>query len=113
MLKLLQEELPAIWTDEQYSRRFKESPSKYKDFEHALKHITKTLGKLTEMVEEADHAQNDGEMAHFKREEVEKLVADLVIVAVRLALKNPTGPFDLEKAVLLRIERKMGVRLAR
>jgi hypothetical protein len=111
MLKLLQEELPKLWTDELYSNQFQKSPSKYKDFDHALKHITKTLGKLVEMVEEADHSAADDSTVHFAKEEVEKYVADLVIVAMRLALKSPSGAFNLEKAILDRIEKKMGVRL--
>jgi hypothetical protein len=108
MLKLLQAELPKLWTDELYSEQFKASPSKYKDFQHALLHVRKAEGRLSEMVEEADH---DGVPRSFPIDDVEKYIADLVICTVRLALTYPGGAIDLEKAVLGRIERKMGVRL--
>lgn len=106
MLKILQEELPKIWTDELYSKEFKASPSCYKDFQHGLLHIMKAAGKLLEMVEESDHHDPRGRF-----EGSAKFIADLVICAVRLAIKNPDGAIDLEKAVLDRIHRKMGVKL--
>lgn len=106
MLRLLQNELPRLWTDELYSEEFRASPSRYKDFQHALLHVRKAEGRLSEMVEEADHGGQP-----FKISDVEKYLADLVICTVRLALKSPNFPIDLEKAVLDRIEQKMGVRL--
>lgn len=106
MLKFLQGELPKIWTDELYSAQFKASPSRYKDFDHALKHVTKALGKLIVTTEEQDHGEPPTVAS-----EVEKYLADLVICAVRLAITNPTGPIDLEAAVLDRIGKKMGVTL--
>lgn len=107
MLKLLQKEIPKLWTDELYSKEFNASPSKYKDFDHALKHILKSAVKLLEMTEEADHSGAvpgafDG---------TQKFLADLVICTVRLALTHPDGVIDLEEAVLDRIKRKMGVNL--
>jgi len=106
MLKILQEELPKLWTGELYSQEFKASPSCYKDFQHALLHIMKAAGKLLEMVEEADHA---GPESMF--EGSSKYIADLVICAARLAIKNPAGAIDLQEAVLNRIYRKMGKKL--
>jgi hypothetical protein len=113
MIRFLQEELPKLWTDEFYSKQFRESPSEYKDFEHAILHVTKTLGKLACMVEEADHqgAPNHACM-YFPKPLVEKYLADLVIVAIRMAIKNPTGAIDLERAIFARIEEKMGVKIA-
>lgn len=109
MLKLLQVELPKLWTDELYSLEFRAHPAKHKDFQHALIHVIRAVGELSSMVELADHS---GASQHtFPNYEVEKYLADLVICSVRLALTSPTGPIDLEKAVLDRIERKMGVRL--
>lgn len=108
MLKLLQQELPKLWTDELYSAEFRGRVSLYKDFDHALKHLRKAAQALENMTEEADHS---GEMTPFRREDLEKYLADLVICTVRLALKSPRGAIDLERAVLYRIERKMGVRL--
>lgn len=108
MLKLLQEELPKLWTNELYSDEFNESESPYKDFEHALKHVRKAAQELDNMTEEADHS---GLIGEFQRPDVEKYLADLIICTVRLALKSPTGPVNLESAIRSRIEKKMGVKL--
>lgn len=109
MLKLLEKELPKIWTQDQYSKAFNESTSPYKDFQHAALHVGKALKKLENMVEEADHS--DEPVRCFKKEEVEKYLADVVISVVRMALKSPAGPVDLEKAIKFRILDKMGVQL--
>lgn len=106
MLKVLLEELPKLWTDELYSDEFRASPSRYKDFDHALKHLRKAAQALENMTEEADHGGQP-----FKTSEVEKYLADLVICTVRLALKTPNGGVDIEKAIIERIQTKMGVKL--
>lgn len=108
MLKLLQTELPKLWTDELYSKEFLASTSKYRDFDHALKHVLKSAVKLLEMTEEADHSgAGPGAFDGMK-----KYLADLIICTVRLSLTNPDGgAIDLEQAVLERIERKMGKKL--
>lgn len=111
MLKLLQTELPKIWTQDQYSKEFNESPSPYKDFQHAALHVGKALQKLQNMVEEADHENYP--LPSFPQNEVAKCLADIVISTVRMALKNPTGPIDLEDAIRVRVSRKMGVNLPR
>lgn len=108
MLKLLEKELPKLWTDESYGKRFLESPLTYKDFDHAIKHILKAAIKLQNMVEEADHGTT-----FFPPQEMEKYLADLVISTVRAALKAPGSSIDLEKAIVERIESKMGVKLDR
>lgn len=108
MLKLLQKELPKLWTDDLYSAQFKADPCPYKDFDHALKHAIKAAVAMQNMVEEADHK---GVAAFFPPADVRKYVADLVISALRLAIKDPSGAFDLEAAVIERIETKMKVRL--
>jgi predicted nucleotide-binding protein len=108
MLKLLQDELAKLWTDELYSEQFKNSPSKYKDFDHALKHVRKAAQALENMTEEADHA---GAALVFEQTAIAKYIADIVISAIRLANVAPTGVLNVEKAVLDRIERKMGVKL--
>jgi hypothetical protein len=112
MLKYLQTVLPGLWTQELYSQEFQERSSIYKDFQHALLHVGKALNRLNEMVEEADH---DGVYRSFPSDDVEKYLADIVISTLRLAIKNPGtgGEIDLEKAVIRRIEQKMGVKLER
>ena len=109
MLKILETELPKIWTQDQYSKAFNESKSPYKDFQHAALHVGKALKKLENMVEEADHSNDP--ISCFKEGEVEKYLADVVISVVRMALKSPSGPVDLEKAIAFRVLDKMGVRL--
>lgn len=108
MLKMLQAELPKLWTDEEYSKAFRASPSKYKDFDHALKHVLKAAVALQNMVEVADHIEVPA--FAFPEKKVKKYLADLVICAVRLALKSPGMKFDLEKEIIGRIEKKMKVR---
>lgn len=111
MLKRLETELPKIWTQDQYSKAFNENPSPYKDFQHAALHVGKALSKLQNMIEEADHAGVSTSSWCFKRSDVEKYLADIVISVTRMALKNPSGQVDLEKAIRERILDKMGVRL--
>ena len=111
MLKRIQAELPKLWTNEDYSKEFNASPSKYKDFQHALAHVSKAVGRLWEMVELADHCPAENVEPHFDQADVKKYLADLVICSLRMAVKNPTGEIDLEKAVFDRIEEKMKVRL--
>jgi hypothetical protein len=108
MLKMLQEKLPEIWTNEFYSVLFNSSPVPYKDFDHALKHVLKAAVRLQEMTEEADHS---GVEKLPPKEDVEKYLADLVICAVRLAIKSPVGEIDLEQAIRDRIRKKMYVDL--
>lgn len=105
-LQRIQDGLKKLWTDERYSEQFKSSPSQYKDFDHALKHIRKAAQTLENMTEEADHGADT-----FDHAAIRKYVADIVISAIRLANVSPTVIFDLEKAVFERIERKMGTRL--
>lgn len=113
MIRFLQEELPKLWTDEFYSKEFQASKSEYRDFQHAILHLTKTLGKLATFVEESDHQGAPGHgFVYFPKPEVEKYLADVVIVAIRMAIKNPTGMVDLERAIFARIKEKMGVNLA-
>ena len=108
MIQTLQRELPKLWTDDQYSVEFRNRVSDYKDFDHALKHIVKATGRLMMLAEDADHV---GSMKTLITGEVQRYVADLVICSVRLAITNPEGSFDLEKAIRDRIQEKMGVTL--
>ncbi len=100
----IQNQLP--WGIE-YSEAFQQSPSPFKDFQHALLHVTKAGGKLAAIVEDADH----GRPNLFPKQDVEKYLADLVICAMRMANTNPTGKIDLQRAVIDRLESKNGVTL--
>lgn len=105
-IKLLQNGLKKLWTNELYSETFNASPIKHKDFDHALKHIRKAAQALENMTEEVDHQEMDLDPAA-----VRKYVADVIISAVRLANVCPSGEIDVEQAVFDRIERKMGAKL--
>lgn len=109
MLKQLQDELPKLWTQEQYSDEFKASPSIYKDFDHALKHIRKAVQQLENMTEAADHSHTP--LHCFFGPDIKKYLADILISVVRAGLVSPIGAIDLEQAVRDRIERKMGAKL--
>ncbi len=104
-LEMLQDQLP--WGANDYSPEFQASPLYHKDFQHTLIHILKALGKLSVFVEEADHT--DG--INFPYDEISKYLADVVVCTVRMANTKPGAKVDLSRAVLDRIEEKMGVRL--
>lgn len=89
-----------------YSNSFVASPVLHKDTTHALLHIMKSVGKLADNAEAADH----GAPAEYDEAKVMDLCADLVICALRIA--NTTAiPFNLLSAVVSRLERKNGVKL--
>lgn len=98
------------WDMSAYRQEFLANPMAHRDFEHALAHVEKAMGRLWAMVEEADH--KSGVMtSSFSRQDVSKYLADLVICAVRLANMNPSGPINLESAVIARAKDKLGVDL--
>lgn len=101
------------------------STMEHLDFTHALLHVVKATGKLAAMSENADHGRresldyvtgtrtnSDLPLTDFPHADVEKLTADLVICAMRLANVRPGGSFDLWAAVLRRIDDKNGTRLS-
>lgn len=107
MLKILQEELPKLWTSDGYSEEFKKRNSPHRDLDHALKHIRKATQAIENLTEEADHSGN----MYQDSFPVDKYLADIVISVIRAANVFPGAKIDLEKAILLRIEHKMGKRI--
>lgn len=106
-LKLLQDGLKKLWTNELYSGTFNASPLKHKDFDHALKHVFKAAARLQEMTEEVDHSDE----IVFDKGAIRKYLSDLIISTIRLANVCPIGEIDIEASVFDRIERKMGVKI--
>ena len=104
-LRELQTQLP--WTIH-YHRDFRSSAMTHKDFGHALNHVHKAAGKLSAEVDDAEHGGSD-----FAPGDVDKLVADLVVCALRMANTRPGRPIDLQRAVEDRIESKNNVELKR
>lgn len=76
-------------------------------FQHALIHVAKAVGKLAALIDDADHGRGD-----FPRDEVGDRLADLVICSMRMANVIPGGePLDLWNRTLDRIEAKNGIKL--
>lgn len=107
MLNYLQEELKKLWTSEGYSEEFRKRYCPQKDLDHALKHIRKATQAIENMTEEADHS---GKLSADSFD-VGKYLADIIISVVRAANVFPGAKIDLEKAILSRIQHKMGKRL--
>jgi len=95
-LREMQASLPWIT---HYNRDFRASPMAWKDFGHALLHVTKASGKIAAMVNDAEHAGSD-----FA--DVEKYIADLVICALRMANTCPGRTIDLQDVTEKRIANK-------
>lgn len=99
-LKDIQDLLP--WTIK-YSKDFRNNPQPHKDFTHAVIHVQKALGKVSAMIDDMDHGKG-------ARIDPSPYVADLVVCALRMANTAPRK-FDLNKAVIERLEKKNGVKL--
>jgi hypothetical protein len=97
-IRELQTQLP--WTVH-YHHDFRASPMSHKDFGHALLHVQKAAGKLSAVVNDAEHGGSE-----FKPEEVDRYIADLVVCALRMANTCPGRTIDLQSAVESRIESK-------
>lgn len=103
-LKKIQLQLP--WTVK-YSREFRANPQKHKDFAHGLLHTTKACGKIAGYIDDLDHRME----SDMDSEALENYIADLVICAMRMANTGINGRFDLQKAVVRRLETKNEVKL--
>lgn len=104
-IREIQKQLP--WTVH-YHHDFRASPVAHKDFQHALIHAMKAVGKLSAVVDKAEHKGSD-----FHPIEVNMYIADLVVCALRMANTSPFGTIDLQAAVEFRIEDKNQVKLTR
>lgn len=93
-----------------YSREFEQGPT-WRHFGHALHHIAKALGKLTELLDEVDH--NGSEFVRINadalRRDYSKYTADFILLAVRLANAFPGGRLTLERVVADRLMEKFGL----
>lgn len=69
-----------VWTDTQYPHEFNYEPQPHRHFTHALLHVLKACGKLSDYVDALDHGGD------LKDETiVPKALADIVISAQRMA----------------------------
>jgi len=104
-LRELQAQLP--WTTH-YHRDFRANPQPHKDFQHAMLHVQKALGKLASVVNQAEHGGADFAAPLG----VDPYVADLVVCALRMANTCPGRTIDLQRAVQDRINSKNEVKLS-
>jgi hypothetical protein len=68
-------------------------------------HLAKAAGMLMVTPEDMDHT-GTANIAVARREEDIKRLADIVVVAVRMANVHPSGPIDLWSAIEQRLSRK-------
>lgn len=101
-IRTMQSELP--WTVP-YSAEYQAGQQDYSDMQHALIHIIKSAGILCGMIDKADH----GDGTPFDRQVIKNRVSDFLMCAARIANTCPTGAFDLEHAVIERMESVNGV----
>lgn len=99
-LRELQAALP--WDEDTYSSDFRADPRSHKRFEHALLHVVKAVGRLAAAAEEVDHSFEPGHGGV----PVAKMLADVVICAMRMASTLPGRPVDLQDAVEARLREK-------
>lgn len=100
-IKRLQEMLP--WGAHEYSDAFKAYAVEHRDFAHGLLHLQKAIGKIANVVDDADHTENV--RGAFLAEGlglptvVDRYLADLVIIACRMANVCPGKVIDLQEAI--------------
>lgn len=97
-LRDLQAQLP--WSVK-YSQDFRLNPQSHKDFAHAITHVMKAAGQLAGIVDDHDHRRESEDDAR-----IGKLLADLVVCALRAANTTPGQVIDLQHEVVSRIESK-------
>lgn len=94
-----------------YSRRFENDKviEPHRSLMHDLMHVSKAVGVLASVAEWADHG--DTRTDRVSQAEYEGRLADLVICALHMTSNPPHGytQFDLEEAVISRVERVNGV----
>lgn len=103
-LSELQQHFP--W-DGRFSKEYIASKVPYKDFQHALLHVVKAGGKLSAIIDDADHRVTHD----FDRGAVRKYLADLVICALQMAAVAPGIPINLEEGVVERLREKLNVKI--
>ncbi len=97
-LRQIQTSLP--WKGS-YDVDFKANPQAHKDFAHALLHVLKAAGRLSIVIDAADHGPTD-----FSPQKVGPFLADFIICAVRMANTCPGNMIDLQDFVERRLQEK-------
>jgi hypothetical protein len=71
-------------------------------FRHACLHATKAIGKITALIDHADHERLDDPEAVALRSELPKLLADLIRCTAKMAETAPLQPVLLPQAYIAR-----------
>lgn len=71
-------------------------------FRHACLHAMKAIGKISALIDHADHERMDTDEARELRAELPKLLADLIRCTAKMAETAPGEPVDLASAYVAR-----------
>lgn len=93
----LLENLP--WGLNDYSELYDADKAPHRDYRHAAMHLAKAGGMLLVTPEEMDHDPTPPQENSAAHKDAAKRLADVVIVAMRMANTHPTGKIDLAKAI--------------
>lgn len=91
-LEELQLEVGRTWLASDYPRDMRGDDAQ---FRHAHLHATKALGKIAALIDHADHERLKDAEAIGLREELPKLLADLLRCAAKMASMAPMGQVNL------------------
>jgi len=94
-LSALSEEVRATWRAEDYPV---DAQSDEAQFRHAAIHAMKALGKISALIDHADHERLDVTEAAELSGELPKLLADLLRCTAKMAEKAPDGSVDMAGA---------------
>ena len=92
-----------------YSEGFLDSQYKedHRFLIHDVQYVMKGLGRIAGVCEKIDHGKPPG----MTVEELADNITDLVICALHMASNNPLGQFDLERAVIDKIETRNNIKI--
>lgn len=100
-LVALMSEVQATWRAEDYPSAVRSDAAQ---FRHACLHAMKAIGRISALIDHADHERLDEPEASGLRSELPKLLADLLRCAAKMAEKAPFHAVDLADAYIQRAE---------
>lgn len=105
-LAFMQGEIEKRWGSSEYGDAFLARQDPQRDAHHAALHIGKSLGKLFGMLDDVDHRDADRAASMFEKHDLDKILADIVICALRVGSRWPRNPINVAAAVKWRIDNK-------
>jgi hypothetical protein len=103
-LAFMQSEIEKRWGSSEYGDAFLARKDPQRDAHHAALCIGKALGKLFWMLDDADHRDTDRVASVFEKHDLDKVIADIVICALRVGSRWPRNPINVAAAVKWRID---------